>query len=145
MDSYVLALGQKKAVQRMQKEYEDLVSCHHHCSWQTSSEPRFFPQSNYCPTVRPGSKNSLDETFWVLSEIPEATSAVLSHTTLQFLNKHASAIESLHISDQYTGFVQNKSVLLTALTHTSVSWQLVPPAVRTLRLWWSDNRRKEYR
>lgn len=87
MDSYVLALGQKKAVQRMQKEYEDL--------------------SNYCPTVRPGSKNSLDETFWVLSEIPEATSAVLSHTTLQFLNKHASAIESLHISDQYTGFVQN--------------------------------------
>ena len=28
MDSFVLALGKKKALLKMQKEYEDLVSCH---------------------------------------------------------------------------------------------------------------------
>ena len=91
---------------------------------------------------------SLDDTFWVLSEIPEATSSILNHTTLQFLNKHASAIESLHVSDQYTGFVQERSAYVAFYRvsmpgcHGSLSLLYI---VKTLRLWWSDNHRREYR
>ena len=45
-----------------------------------------------------------------MSELPEALPAFLTKSILTALNKHAAIIESLHVSDQYTGFVERWAV-----------------------------------
>lgn len=42
----------------------------------------------------------------VLSELPEATSAVLDSRVLATLNKYGHLIDYIHISDQYNGPIQ---------------------------------------
>lgn len=39
----------------------------------------------------------------VMSEIQEATSAVLDTRVVTAINKYAAMIESIHVSDQYSG------------------------------------------
>lgn len=46
--------------------------------------------------------------FGVLSEIPEATSAILESRVITALNKYQSYIDYLHISDQFSGPVQQE-------------------------------------
>lgn len=46
--------------------------------------------------------------FSVLSEIPEATSAMLDSRILSALNKYGHLIDYIHISDQYNGIIQQE-------------------------------------
>lgn len=84
MDSFVLAIAPKKTLQKMQKDYEDL--------------------KNYTSNIRPVNKA---EPLFFTSEIPEATQAFLSDKNCTFLAKYSTIVESVHITDQYTGFVQD--------------------------------------
>ena len=51
-----------------------------------------------------GGQNLTD--FFLLSELRDATSLFLSDRILTLIDKHSDILESIHISDQYTGFVQ---------------------------------------
>lgn len=46
--------------------------------------------------------------FSVLSEIPEATAAMLDSRILSALNKYGHLIDYIHISDQYNGPIQQE-------------------------------------
>ena len=49
--------------------------------------------------------------FYFASEIRDASSLFLSERILSLIAKHSDILESIHISDQYTGFVQEKCVV----------------------------------
>lgn len=84
MDSYVMALANKKAVSKMFKELTDL--------------------KQFCINVtKADEKYNLPSGFSVLSEIPEATSAIVDSRIIAVLNKYSQLVESIHISDQYSG------------------------------------------
>lgn len=85
MDSFVMAICNKKSVGRMFKEITDL--------------------KQYCVNVtKPDEKYNLPSTgFSVLSEIHEATQAMIDSRIIAVLNKYSQLIESIHISDQYSG------------------------------------------
>lgn len=99
MDSFVLAVGTRKTLQKMQKEYEDLVSLGIYCPVICPFLQKNFMTGN----VRPVSKA---EPLFYISEIAEATQCFLERNTT-FLSKHSHDIDSIHISDQYTGYVQD--------------------------------------
>ena len=46
--------------------------------------------------------------FSVLSELPEATSAILDSRVVSALNKYGHLIDYIHISDQYNGVIQQE-------------------------------------
>lgn len=110
MDSIVLAVGQRKTLSTMHKEYEDLVSasssialpCSSPCS---SPPPPCAPQNCYCSGPRSGVRLGLDSELHVVSEVPEVVQTVLTQQMISFLNKHAQQLDSLHISDMYTGYL----------------------------------------
>ena len=54
----------------------------------------------------------LKDALFVLPEFAESCSAFLTPTLCALLNKHSDRLESLHISDQYTGFVTDRCVLV---------------------------------
>lgn len=85
MDHVMLAVGSKKTLLKMHKEYEDL--------------------HNFCQQPKPGSRMGLKDALFVLPEFAESCSAFLTPSLCALLNKHSDRLESLHISDQYTGFV----------------------------------------
>lgn len=57
-----------------------------------------------------GSQNLTD--FFLLSELRDASSIFLSDRILTLIGKHRDILESIHISDQYTGFVQETSAIV---------------------------------
>merc|ERR1712047_119878 len=59
----------------------------------------------YCPEKRPvQEKFGLPNSYFVMSEIPEVSMAMLSDSKLlAMLNKYPDAIDSIHFSDQYSG------------------------------------------
>lgn len=66
-------------------------------------------QSKYCTLVnKPEDKYKVPNGFSVLSELPEATSAVLDSRVISALNKFSHLIDYIHISDQYTGAIQQE-------------------------------------
>jgi hypothetical protein len=84
MDTYVMAIANKKVVGKMFKELTDL--------------------KQYCINVtKADEKYNLPTGFSVLSEIPEATSAIIDSRIIAVLNKYSQIFESIHISDQYSG------------------------------------------
>lgn len=84
MDSYVMAVASKKSVGKMFKELTDL--------------------KQFCINVtKPDGKYDLPQGFSVLSEIPEATSAMIDSRITTMLCKYNQIIDSIHISDQYSG------------------------------------------
>ncbi|KAM8716261.1 hypothetical protein ACLKA7_003185 [Drosophila subpalustris] len=89
MDSFVFAVGSKKTISKVFKEYTDLTKF---CSLVAKPEERYNVPSG----------------FGVLSEIPEATSAILESRVITALNKYQSYIDYLHISDQFSGPVQQE-------------------------------------
>eukprot|EP00731_Ephydatia_muelleri_P007906 Em0004g244a len=80
MDNIVLALGQKKTILKQSKDLEDL--------------------KNYSTIVR---TKDLDSSLMVVSDSSEAVTLLLSNQIVAFLNKNASSVEYIHLSDLYTG------------------------------------------
>nr|XP_032801875.1 coiled-coil domain-containing protein 47 isoform X3 [Petromyzon marinus]XP_032801877.1 coiled-coil domain-containing protein 47 isoform X3 [Petromyzon marinus] len=84
MDSMVFAVGTKKAVSRLHKEMQDL--------------------SLYCTDKpKPLGRYGLPDSLVVLSESSEITDCLLDLKMISFLKAHAETIESIHMSDQYSG------------------------------------------
>jgi Asp-tRNA(Asn)/Glu-tRNA(Gln) amidotransferase C subunit len=87
MESFVLAVAKKKAASKMVKELNDII--------------------NFCPTPRRGENYGLPSSFLVLSEGSEATSAVINQSFVEVLKKFEPFIESVHVTDQYTGIKED--------------------------------------
>jgi len=83
MDTFVMAVGNKKTIARMSKDLNDL--------------------SSLCGEKKSGEKVGLGSNVAVLSEIGEATSAILDSKVVSLLAKFEECLDSIHISDQYTG------------------------------------------
>jgi len=83
MDTFVMAVGNKKSVARLGKELNDL--------------------SSLCGEKKSGEKLGLGSNVAVISEIGEATSAVLDSKVLSLLSKYEECLDSIHVTDQYTG------------------------------------------
>lgn len=86
MDSFVFCVATKKTAAHLSKDMADL--------------------SVYCPERKPGEKHNIPPNFNVMSEIAEATSAMLDSKMTAMLNKYGDLIDYIHFSDQYTGAKQ---------------------------------------
>lgn len=82
-DNFVLAVAAKKTAIHFSKDIADI--------------------SVYCPERRPGEKFNLPSGFYVMSEISEATSAILDLRVTQAFNKYFQYIDYIHVSDQFSG------------------------------------------
>ncbi|KAI9586485.1 coiled-coil domain-containing protein 47 [Glossina fuscipes] len=89
MDTFVFFVGTKRTVTKVFKEYSDL--------------------SKYCTQVsKPEIRYNVPNGLSVLSEIPEATAAILENRVIITLTKYQQYIDYLHISDQFSGPVQQE-------------------------------------
>ncbi|XP_075153594.1 PAT complex subunit CCDC47 [Haematobia irritans] len=89
MDPFVFCVGTKKTITKSFKEYADL--------------------SKYCTLVsKPETRYNVPSGFSVLSEIPEATSAILENRIITALSRYQQYIDYIHISDQYSGPIQQE-------------------------------------
>ncbi|EMP33726.1 Coiled-coil domain-containing protein 47 [Chelonia mydas] len=84
MDTYVFAVGTRKALVRLQKEMQDL--------------------SEFCSDKpKSGAKYGLPESLAILSEMGEITEGMMDTKMVHFLTHYADKIESVHFSDQFSG------------------------------------------
>uniref|UniRef100_A0A3B3CLV0 PAT complex subunit CCDC47 n=1 Tax=Oryzias melastigma TaxID=30732 RepID=A0A3B3CLV0_ORYME len=84
MDTFVFAVGTKKAMARMQKEMQDL--------------------SEFCgDKPKSGAKYGLPDSLAILSEMGEVTDGVMDNKMVHYITTHAEKIESIHFSDQFSG------------------------------------------
>lgn len=83
MDTFVFAVATKKTAQHFSKDLADI--------------------SVFCPEKRPGEKHNIPSNFSIMSEISEATSAMLDSKISAVLNKYGDMIDYIHFSDQFTG------------------------------------------
>ncbi|TSQ23924.1 Coiled-coil domain-containing protein 47 [Bagarius yarrelli] len=84
MDTFVFAVGNRKAMGRMQKEMQDL--------------------SEFCgDKPKSGAKYSLPDSLAILSEMGEVTDGVMDNKMVHYIINHADKIESIHFSDQFSG------------------------------------------
>lgn len=65
-------------------------------------------QSKYCTLVSKPERYNVPAGFSVLSEIPEATSAILENRIITALSRYQQFIDYIHISDQYSGPIQQE-------------------------------------
>lgn len=86
MDTFVFAVASKKTAAHLSKEMGDL--------------------SVYCPERKTGDKFNIPANFSVMSEIAEATSAMLDSKLTTIFNKYGEFIDYIHFSDQYSGAKQ---------------------------------------
>ncbi|XP_064389373.1 PAT complex subunit CCDC47-like isoform X2 [Halichondria panicea] len=84
MDTLIFACGQKRALTKLVKEYEDL--------------------SRYSPSIKPMARA---DGLFQATESGEVAASVLSDRIMTFLSKHSHDILSIHITDQYTGITQD--------------------------------------
>lgn len=66
----------------------------------------FSLQSKFCSLVSNVEKYNVPNGFGILSEIPEATSAILDSRVVAAFGKFGHLIEYIYISDQYNGVLQ---------------------------------------
>ncbi|KAM7068038.1 PAT complex subunit CCDC47 isoform 1-T1 [Molossus nigricans] len=84
MDTYVFAIGTRKALVRLQKEMQDL--------------------SEFCSDKpKSGAKYGLPDSLAILSEMGEVTEGMMDTKMVHFLTHYADKIESVHFSDQFSG------------------------------------------
>uniref|UniRef100_A0AAX7THS1 PAT complex subunit CCDC47 n=1 Tax=Astatotilapia calliptera TaxID=8154 RepID=A0AAX7THS1_ASTCA len=84
MDTFVFAVGTKKATARLQKEMQDL--------------------SEFCgDKPKSGAKYGLPDSLAILSEMGEVTDGVMDNKMVHYITNHADKIESIHFSDQFSG------------------------------------------
>lgn len=100
MDTFVMAICSKKSASRLFKELTDL--------------------KQFCVSVaKSEDKYNLPNGFSVLSEIAESTSAIIDSRLLAILSKYSNSIESIHISDQYSGLaIQDQDTQQAVKTET---------------------------
>ncbi|XP_074080545.1 PAT complex subunit CCDC47 [Macrotis lagotis] len=84
MDTYVFAVGTRRALVRLQKEMQDLCEF---CSDKPKS----------------GTKYGLPDSLAILSEMGEVTEGMMDTKMIHFLTHYADKIESVHFSDQFSG------------------------------------------
>uniref|UniRef100_A0A671QH69 PAT complex subunit CCDC47 n=1 Tax=Sinocyclocheilus anshuiensis TaxID=1608454 RepID=A0A671QH69_9TELE len=84
MDTFVFAVGSRKAMARLQKEMQDLCEF---CGDKPKS----------------GAKYGIPESLAILSEMGEVTDGVMDNKMVHYLTSHADKIESIHFSDQFSG------------------------------------------
>ncbi|XP_026321431.1 coiled-coil domain-containing protein 47 [Hyposmocoma kahamanoa] len=92
-DPFVLCIAQKKIATKLSKEMQDL--------------------SVFCPERRPGDKHGLPSTLSVMSEVAEATTAILDSRVTQALTQYHQHIQYIHISDRYCGPKQMEETQVT--------------------------------
>ncbi|XP_048846202.1 PAT complex subunit CCDC47-like isoform X1 [Brienomyrus brachyistius] len=84
MDTFVFAVGNRKAMARLQKEMQDL--------------------SEFCSDKpKSGAKYGLPEFLAILSEMGEVSDGMMDSKMVHYLVNHADKIESIHFSDQFSG------------------------------------------
>ncbi|XP_043956139.1 PAT complex subunit CCDC47 [Gambusia affinis] len=84
MDTFVFAVGSKRAMARLQKEMQDL--------------------SEFCSDKpKSGAKYGLPDSMAILSEMGEVTDGVMDNKMVHYITNHADKIESIHFSDQFSG------------------------------------------
>uniref|UniRef100_A0A665T517 PAT complex subunit CCDC47 n=1 Tax=Echeneis naucrates TaxID=173247 RepID=A0A665T517_ECHNA len=84
MDTFVFAVGTKKAMARLQKEMQDL--------------------SEFCgDKPKSGAKYGLPDSLAILSEMGEVSDGVMDNKMVHYITNHADKIESIHFSDQFSG------------------------------------------
>jgi hypothetical protein len=83
MDTFVFVVGKTKTLTKLGKEMTDL--------------------SSYCANKKAGESNGLPASMMVLSELGEASAAMLDPKIVATLNRYEECIDYIHISDQYTG------------------------------------------
>lgn len=81
MDTYVFCLASKKSAAKLTKEMADLTT--------------FCPEKRLVPE-----KYGITGGFYVMSEIPEVTAAMIDSKMVAILNKYPEAVDSIHFSDQ---------------------------------------------
>jgi len=86
MDSYVMCLANKKTATRLAKDMADI--------------------SVYCPEKKSTEKYSLPSNFVLMTEIGEVATTLLDARVCALINKIPDVIDSIHISDQYSGIKQ---------------------------------------
>ncbi|CAG9767081.1 unnamed protein product [Ceutorhynchus assimilis] len=83
MDNFVFAAAIKKTALQITKDLQDI--------------------SIYSPERKAGEKFNLPASFQVMSEIGEATSAMLDSKIIAILNKYPEYVDYIHFSDQFSG------------------------------------------
>ncbi|KAF2985095.1 hypothetical protein EK904_000364 [Melospiza melodia maxima] len=84
MDTYVFAVGTRKALVRLQKEMQDL--------------------SEFCSDKpKSGAKYGLPDSLAILSEMGEVTEGMMDAKMIHFLTHYADKIDSVQFSDQFSG------------------------------------------
>lgn len=83
MDSFIFAIATKKTASQITKDLQDV--------------------SVYCPERKSGEKFNIPANFQIMSEIGEATSAMLDAKISAVLNKYADYVDYIHFSDQFSG------------------------------------------
>uniref|UniRef100_A0A8C3AZ68 PAT complex subunit CCDC47 n=1 Tax=Cyclopterus lumpus TaxID=8103 RepID=A0A8C3AZ68_CYCLU len=84
MDTFVFAVGTKKAMAKLQKEMQDL--------------------SEFCgDKPKSGAKFGLPDSLSILSEMGEVTDGVMDNKMVHYITNNAEKIESIHFSDQFSG------------------------------------------
>lgn len=112
VDTFVFCVAAKKTATKFFKDLSDLVR-KSNVFFRRSIQlfHLFFCifQSKFCLLVnKPEEKYNVPIGFSVLSEIPEATSAVLDSKMVAALNKYGHLIDFIQISDQYCGPIQQE-------------------------------------
>lgn len=90
MDSFIFAVASKKTALQVTKDLQDI--------------------SVYCPERKAGDKYNIPSSFQVMSEIGEATSAMLDSKIVAMLNKYPEFIDYIHFSDQYSGLKPTEDI-----------------------------------
>ncbi|XP_037089324.1 coiled-coil domain-containing protein 47-like [Pollicipes pollicipes] len=83
MDTFVFCLASKKSAAKLAKEMTDL--------------------NTYCPERKSAERHGLPAHFSLMSEIHEATAAVLDSRVTAVVNKYPDLVDFIHVSDQYSG------------------------------------------
>ena len=73
-------------------------------------------QKNYSTIVR---TKDLDSSLMVVSDSSEAVTLLLSNQIVAFLNKNASSVEYIHLSDLYTGATRDRRGMVPSLHPSS--------------------------
>ncbi|XP_013781658.1 coiled-coil domain-containing protein 47-like [Limulus polyphemus] len=83
MDSFVFCVAKKKTALALGKEMTDLCT--------------------YCPDKKSAEKYGLSSNFTIMSEVGEASNAMLDSKVVALTKKYEQNIDYMHFSDQYSG------------------------------------------
>ncbi|CAF3486864.1 unnamed protein product [Rotaria socialis] len=83
MDTFVFCLARKRCIARLHRDMIDL--------------------SQFCLERKAADKKRLSGSYQMLTELSEASSAIIDTRITDFMEKFPDAIEYIHVSDQYTG------------------------------------------